>query len=89
MKELKKEPELYLVDEDCALVCAVTEMMGILSRLFCGCHRSMRLYLHYDRNVEKFDKPVTKDFSDCDFPERCTPGDKQHDVDALRHRIAT
>ena len=44
LAELRRDPEIYLVDEDAALVSCACELMGILQRLFCGCHRSLRYY---------------------------------------------
>jgi len=48
--DLRRNPELYLVDEDVALVQCCCELMGLLQRLFCCCHRSLRYYSYYDEN---------------------------------------
>ena len=50
LSDLRKEPELYLVDEDAALLQCACELMGLLQRLFCGCHRSLRYYAFNDSN---------------------------------------
>ena len=48
LPELSRESDLFLVDEDAALLMCACELMGILQRLFCGCHRALRFYLHFD-----------------------------------------
>jgi hypothetical protein len=56
-----------LVDEDVALLECAYELFGLLQRFFCGCHRSLRYFLFYDKNPEQFVKPVTKSFFEIDF----------------------
>lgn len=48
LQELKKNPELCLVDEDIALFQCGGELMVLLQSMLCGCHRNLRYYLHCD-----------------------------------------
>jgi len=50
LRDARAESDIFLVDEDVAIVQSVHEVMGILQRIFCGCHRCMRFYMHYDCN---------------------------------------
>ena len=61
--------------------------MGILKRLFCGDHKTLRFYLHYDSHVEQFANSITKDHSGVDFPARTYPLDQDYDIDEIRDRI--
>jgi hypothetical protein len=69
----KKDSDIYLVDEDLALLLSGSELMGLLQRFFCGCPRSLRYYLYSDRNPEKFEnsivKPINADFTQYNFAE--------------------
>ena len=50
---IRLDPDFYLIDKDVALYKSLIEVMGILKRVFCGCHRCLRFYLLHDLNQEK------------------------------------
>ena len=79
------------MDEDAALLQSAGELMGILERLFCSCHRCLRYYVHYDRNAEFFPNSITKDFSDSNFLKKVVPALQlqDYDVDAAKELIAS
>ena len=52
---LFKNPELFLVDEDVALLECQTELFTTLKTIFCGCHSNLRIYAYYDRNMESLE----------------------------------
>ena len=79
--QIKQESDLYLIDEDIALVQCVSELMGILHRLFNGCHRWLKYYVYHDCNTVPVKKTITKDFSSIDFLEKRVPKDQEYDVD--------
>lgn len=54
MTDLKKDSDLFLVDEDIALFLSSNEVMGMLKSIFCGCHRTLRYYVHFDENQQAF-----------------------------------
>ena len=81
---LFKNPELFLVDEDVALLECQTELFATLKTIFCGCHRNLRIYAYYDRNMESFeqDKVITNsEHTERDFEkERHLPDDDYNAV---------
>jgi hypothetical protein len=58
--DLRRDSDLFLVDEDVAVLASCPEVMGLLDRLLCGCHRCLRYYLHRDKDVQTFANPVTE-----------------------------
>lgn len=87
LPELRREPDLFLVDEDAALLRSAEELMWMLQRLFCGCHRALRFYLHFDQDQVEFKEPVTKLFPGVDFKQRRTRDQDAVDIDSLKQRI--
>jgi len=43
------------------------EMLDVLKKIFCCCHRCLRYYLLYDKNVIKFEKAVAHSPEPIDF----------------------
>jgi hypothetical protein len=86
-RDLKLEADIALVDEEAALVSCCCELMGLMHRFLCGCHRCLRFYIHYDRPPVKFEKSITRDYSDIDFPSRRTPPDQDYDIDQVRENV--
>lgn len=74
-KEMKMEPDMPLIDEDAALVSCCCELMGLLHRFWCGCHRCLRYYIHYDRQPKSFANPIAKQYPEIDFIGRRIPPD--------------
>lgn len=87
-KELKAEPDLGLVDEEAALVLCAHELMGLIHRFLCGCHRCLRFYIHYDKNVKEFAKPIHKPIEGFDFEARRIAPDQDYDIDSVRENVA-
>jgi hypothetical protein len=50
--DLRREPELYLVDEDIALFQSGPELMALLGSMLCACHRGLRYYVFCDQNQQ-------------------------------------
>lgn len=66
--DFRRDPDIFLVDEDVAILAACPELMGLLDRMFCGCHRCLRYYLYYDKNVIKKPNMVSDpQHNDVDF----------------------
>lgn len=86
-RELKTDPDISLIDEDAALVQCACELMGLMHRFLCGCHRCLRFYIHYDRNPLPFEKSVTRVYEDVDFNARRIPSDQDYDIDAVRDSV--
>ena len=54
LKDTRKDADIFLVDEDAAIVQSYPELAGVLQDLFCACHRSMRYYSYWDQNQQSF-----------------------------------
>ena len=52
MPDIKKDSDIFLVDEDVAIYQSYYEIFGLLHRFFLGCHRCIRFFLMYDIEVE-------------------------------------
>jgi hypothetical protein len=88
MAELRVDYDLFLVDEDIAIVQSVNEVMGMLQRIFLGCHRAIRFYKHFDLNQEqRSPDSVTKDYTNIDFVKRRIPIDDEYDIDEVKNQI--
>jgi hypothetical protein len=85
--EMKIDSDLFLIDEDIAVVMSATELMGILHRMFLGCHRCLKFYVHNDLNALQVKKPVTKDFTGVDFLSKRVPRDQEYDVERYQNII--
>jgi len=86
--DMRREPDLFFVDEDVALLASGPELLGLLRRLLCGCHRCLRYYVHYDKNAKPFANPVTNPaHQEQDFKARRTPLEQDYDVDQIRERV--
>lgn len=87
-RDLKAESDLGLVDEEVALVQCVHELMGLIHRFLCGCHRCLRFYIHFDFNVNEAANPIHQVYEDVDFHGRRIPTDQDYDIDAVRENVA-
>jgi len=88
MSELRVDKDLYLVDEDIAIVQSVTEVMGVLRRIFCGCHRAIRLFMYYDINQqERQENSISRDYTNQDFIKRRSSEKNDYDIDEVKNQI--
>lgn len=55
LQVLNKNMELFLIDEDLALLECQSEIYLTLKAFFCGCHRNVRIYAYYDRALETYE----------------------------------
>jgi hypothetical protein len=65
------------------------EFMDILKKFFSLCHRCIRYYLLFDKNVIPFDMPVTKTFEGTNFEAARKKDDEEYDLDDIKEQIAT
>lgn len=70
------------------MVQCVSELMGLLWRFFCGCHRSLRYYILYDQQPDFTTSKVCPAFENVDFVARRTQ-DADYELDAVRERVNT
>jgi len=62
--------------------------MGLMHRFLCGCHRCLRFYIHYDKNVRECANPIHRVYEDVDFQARRVPADQDYDIDSVRENVA-
>ena len=67
--------------------------MQLLSRMFCGCPRSLRFYTYYDKCQEhsdimgQYDLGVAKDYAGVDFVQRRQNPELDMDPDTVREQV--
>lgn len=89
LADLRKESDMSLIDEDCALVAAYPELMQTLRRYFCGVGRDLRLYAFHDRNVIVYPTMITPaSLNEEDFVEARQEPDTDFASDLYRERVA-
>ena len=86
--DYRRDPDIFLVDEDVAILAACPEIMGLLDRMFCGCHRCLRYYVFYDKNVINKPNMVSDpQHTDTDFQCLRQADEQEYDVELLRERV--
>jgi hypothetical protein len=80
-------PDLFLIDENIAILMCHYEFLDILKKLFCQCHRCIRYYLLFDKNTIQFDKPVTLSFDNINFEKNRKKDEEDYDLDEVRDMI--
>ena len=79
---MKQESDLYLIDEDIALIMSAPEITGMLTRMLQGCHRCIRYFAHYDQDSIQVKYPVTKaELREVDFASKRIPRDQEFYID--------
>ena len=88
MVEQRMNPDLYLIDENHAILNCYYEFMDILKRIFGGCHRSLVYYLLFDKNPEPCDEAykITIDFPQ-NFEEERKKDEDELDIDETKEKI--
>jgi hypothetical protein len=56
---VKVNPDLFLIDENIAIMQCAYELTDILRKILCGCQRCFKYYLLNDRQAQPNDKGVT------------------------------
>jgi len=60
---MRQYPDLFLIDEGIALLSCYYELFDILRKIFCSCHRCIKYYYFYDKNIKKRENMITNDFN--------------------------
>lgn len=79
--------DLNMIDENIAILMSYYELMDILKKIFCCCHRCMRHYLLWDKNVVKFEKPVAFIQNEVPFETLRKKDDEDYDIDEIKENI--
>lgn len=65
------------------------ELMDILKKIFCSCHRCIKYYIQHDKNPIQFDQPVTQNLSHIDFEKNRKQDDDNIDIDDVKETVLT
>ena len=80
--------DLFLIDENIAILLSAYELMDMLKKIFGGCHRCMKYYLLNDKaQVSLTDKSVTNSFSHVNFEEANRRDEEEIDIDVVKDII--
>jgi hypothetical protein len=89
LKDYKKNNDMFLIDEDVALLSASAELFLTLKSLFSGIHRTMRLAAFYDKNVEEYKNMVSNErFHKEDFEGQRLNENSEFPAEDYRDRLA-
>jgi len=84
---VKVNADLFLIDENIAILQSYYEIFDILKKLLCNCHRCMRFYLLKDKNVIKFDQPVANAPEETDFEANRIANEDEIDIDEVKENL--
>lgn len=84
---MKVNSDLFLIDENIAILQSAYELMDILKKLFCCCHRSIKYYIHNDKNPVNFDHPVTVKMDHINFEQNRKIDDDNIEIDEIREAV--
>ncbi len=85
---MKVNSDLFLIDENIAILMSHYEIFDMLKKLFCCCHRCIKYYLLFDKNVIKFDAPVAHCEDGLIFEKQRKKDEEDYDVDEVKEWIS-
>jgi hypothetical protein len=89
LSDFRKESDMFLIDEDVALIAANSELFLTLKSLLCGIHRTLRLAAFYDKNIEEYKVMVTnKKYHTEDFESYRLNQEMEFPAEDYRDRLA-
>jgi hypothetical protein len=81
--------DLFLIDENIAILQCAYEFFDILKKLFCGCLRCIKYYILNDREAISFENDqITLKFEDRKFEELVKKDEEDIDTDAYKSIIS-
>lgn len=81
-------PDLFLIDENIAILQSTNELMEILKKILGGCHRCYKYYLLNDKNAIKYEKGVThEELYSINFEGANKKDEEDIDVDQVKESI--
>lgn len=86
---MKVNPDLFLIDENIAILLSAYEFLDILKKFFCSCHRCIRYYYLHDKNPIHFDHSVTQKFDNINFESLRKKDEEDIDIDEVRDQIGS
>jgi hypothetical protein len=80
--------DLFLIDENIAILQSAYEIMDIMKKIFGGCHRCIKYYLLNDKaQVPLTEKSVTNSFEHVNFEEANRRDEEEIEVDVVKDAI--
>lgn len=76
--------DLFLIDENIAILQSAYELMDILKKIFCSCQRCIKYYLLNDKDAITFDKGVTQKFDHLNFEAANRKEEEEIDIDMVK-----
>jgi hypothetical protein len=70
-----------------AILMSTYELMDMLKKLFCCCHRCARYYILNDKNTVNFDHPVTVKMDHINFEQNRKLDDDNLDIDEIKEAV--
>lgn len=80
-------PDLFLIDENIAVLQSAYEITELLRKIFGGCHRCIKYYLLNDKAAIAFENPVTNSYTHVNFEENNQQDEDQIDNDKVKEMI--
>jgi ubiquitin carboxyl-terminal hydrolase 9/24 len=81
-------PDLFLIDENIAILQCAYEFLDILRKIFCGCHRCYKYYLLNDKAEITYEKGVTNSYGHLNFEEGVKKEEDEIDLDQVKDNIS-
>ena len=84
---MRVNPDLFLIDENIAILLCFYEFTDTLKKIFCLDHRCIRYYMLFDKNTVQFDNMVTQNFDHVNFEKQRKKDDDEFDLDEAKENI--
>ena len=79
--------DLFLIDENIAVLQSAYEITDMLKKIFGGCHRCIKYYLLNDKAAIAFEKPITNSYTHMNFEENNLQDEDLIDNDKVKEMI--
>ena len=79
---------MYLIDENIAIMLSAYELMDILKKILCCCHRSAKYYFLNDKNQVAFNKMATEQINR-DYERLRKRDEDEADIDEIKELIVS
>jgi hypothetical protein len=85
--QIKVNSDLFLIDENIAVLQSAYEITDMLKKIFAGCHRCIKYYLLNDKAAIAFENGVTNSYTHMNFEENNQQDEDQIDNDKIKEQI--
>jgi hypothetical protein len=81
---LKVNSDLFLIDENIAILQCSYELLDILKKLFGCCHRCIKYYQLHDKKPIVYENAVTQKFDHINFEGARKKDEEEIDIDEVK-----